>query len=93
MERQRIVWIMDDAESNETGYLGYHSDFNREERPGDDATLEELADLCDHDAEALNRHVFVSNHRLLAALLHRHVGRRLAGIIVRDIAERGACMG
>ncbi len=70
MERQRIVWIMDDAEPNETGYLGYHSDFNREERSGDDATLEELANLCDHDAEALNRHAFVGSHRLLAALLY-----------------------
>ncbi len=93
MHKQHIVRIMDDAEPGEIGYLGYHSDFHDDERSGEDATLEELADMCDHDAEASNRHSFVGNHRLLAALLYRYVGRQQAGVIMRDIAERGGLHG
>ena len=42
---------------------------------GSDATLEELVQLCDQDAEDRNAHDFCSAHRLLGAVLFRCYGR------------------
>ncbi len=51
--------------------------------------LEELADLCDHQAEARNDHEYVGAHRLLAALLFRKLGCEKATEIMFEIAEYG----
>ncbi len=56
---------------------------------GDDATLEELVMLCDHDAENCNAHDFCGSHRLLGGVLYRILGRRLATQIMLEIARRG----
>ncbi len=60
---------------------------------GDDATLEELVGLCDHDAEGRNVHDFCGSHRLLGGVLYRILGRRLATQIMLDIARRGGQHG
>lgn len=60
---------------------------------GDDATLEELAELCDQDAENWNAHDFCGSHRLLASLLHRHCGRGKATEIMLDVAKYGGQHG
>lgn len=58
-----------------------------------DFKLEELADLCDEQAEQCNAHDFVGSHRGLAALLYREVGRELATRVMRHIAEMGGLDG
>ncbi len=56
---------------------------------GEDATLEELVGLCDHDAENCNAHDFCGSHRLLGAVLYRKCGRLIATAIMLEIARRG----
>ena len=51
--------------------------------------LEELADLCDRQAEARNDHEYVGAHRLLATLLFKRVGCDKATEIMLEIAEYG----
>ena len=50
-------------------------------------TLEELANMCDQEAESRNNHSFVGLHKLLAALLFQQLGREKATTIMREIAE------
>ena|SRR5687767_2602305 len=56
-------------------------------------TLEQLADLCDGDAESSNNHSFVGAHRVLAALLHQQLGREQATRILFEIASHGGLDG
>lgn len=56
-------------------------------------SLEEIADFCDIQAEARNGHAFVGAHRILAALLHRKLGREQATEIMKEIAEYGGLDG
>lgn len=60
---------------------------------GADAKLEELVELCDQDAESCNAHDFCGSHRLLASLLHRHLGRLSATNIMLDVARYGGQHG
>ena len=60
---------------------------------GDDATLEELVEVCDQDAESCNAHDFCGSHRLLGSLLHKHLGRAKATEIMLDIARYGGQHG
>jgi hypothetical protein len=60
---------------------------------GVDATLEELVDLCDHDAENKNAHDFCGSHRLLGAILFRRYGRESATDTMREIALFGGLQG
>jgi hypothetical protein len=52
------------------------------------ATLEELVELCDQDAESCNSHPFVGTHRILGAVLFRQYGRESATKTMLFIAER-----
>lgn len=56
-------------------------------------TLEEFANLCDQDAESWNHHSFVGLHKLLCALLFRHLGRERTTEIIHEIAEYGGLDG
>lgn len=56
-------------------------------------TLEEIADFSDTEAEARNSHEYCGTHRILAALLHRKLGREQATAIMREIAEYGGLDG
>ena len=56
-------------------------------------SLEELADFSDGQAESRNNHAFTNTHRILAALLHKKLGRVLATEIMREIAEYGGLDG
>ena len=56
-------------------------------------TLEELANMCDQDAESCNHHSFVGIHKLLCALLFQHVGRERTTEIIHEIAEYGGLDG
>lgn len=56
-------------------------------------TLEEIADFSDIEAESRNNHAFTGAHRILAALLHRKLGREKATEIMREIAEYGGLDG
>ena len=60
---------------------------------GEDATLEELVGMCDQDAESCNAHDFCGSHRLLGAVLHKHLGRAKATEIMLDIAKYGGQHG
>ena len=56
-------------------------------------TLEELANMCDQDAESRNNHSFVGLHKLLSALLFRRFGREMTTEIIYEIAEYGGLDG
>jgi len=56
-------------------------------------TLEEIADFADREAEGRNNGTYVGAHRILAALLHRKLGREQATEIMREIAEYGGLDG
>lgn len=58
-----------------------------------DATLEELVELCDQDAENRNAHEFCGAHRLLGAVLFRQYGRLSATATMRNIALLGGLQG
>jgi hypothetical protein len=99
---RKIVRLLDadyacDASGEAVPHLTYDSDFvdskNVLTRGGADATLEELVGLCDHHAENVNAHDFYGAHRLLGAVLFRHLGRELATKIMLDIAMRGGLSG
>jgi hypothetical protein len=60
---------------------------------GRDATLEELVELCDHNAEAVNAHDYCGTHRLLGAVLYRSLGRVEATVIMLKIATFGGLHG
>lgn len=56
-------------------------------------TVEELADMCDQNAESRNHHGFVGVHHMLAVILNDVAGRDEATVIMRDIAEYGGLDG
>jgi len=85
-----------DASGSQVHLLTYEKPRNRTEivsNGAQDATLEELVELCDHDAENCNAHDFCGSHRLLGALLHRHLGRDMATRIMLDVASYGGQHG
>jgi hypothetical protein len=98
---RREIWrVKTDDWTNANGdqipYLTYNKPLLEEElvsSGADNATLEELVALCDQDAENCNAHEFCGSHRLLGALLHRHVGRTTATKIMLDIAMYGGQHG
>lgn len=58
-----------------------------------DPSLEELADFCDQNAESGNNYAFCGSHRILAALLHKTLGREQATKVMLGIAEYGGLDG
>ncbi len=100
--RHRIWRVKDGNLTDRNGawlpYITYYEPKSKEEIVGpvtetDDATLEELVELCDRGAENCNAHDFCGSHRLLGSLLHRHVGRKMATEIMLDIAMYGGQHG
>lgn len=57
------------------------------------ATLEDLAWLCDRKAEAVNAHNFCGVHRLLGAVLYQQYGREEATKTMLRIAKLGGLHG
>ena len=57
------------------------------------ATTEELADLCDQDAESYNNHFAVGMHRVLATLLGNLYCDEYVNEIMLVIAEYGGLDG
>lgn len=91
--RSPLVWCQE--EEGGARFLHYKDGWEIDMVSADtrDATLEELADLCDQCAENVNAHDFVGVHRLLAALLQRELGRDGAKVVMRHIAELGGLDG
>lgn len=89
-KRLEIIWTTEDGQR----YLAF-KDRDNEARaePAPDADLEDLAELCDVDAEGANHHAFVGAHRELGILLRRWAGREVATSILREVAERGGLHG
>jgi hypothetical protein len=50
------------------------------------ASIDDLAELCDMDAEQENAHTFVGVHQKLADLLVKRLGKKAATQIMLDIA-------
>ena len=91
MDRRTIVRCRD-GDNSEIEYLDvihetdiYDTDHN--------ATIRELADLCDQDAESCNNHFAVGMHRILAVLLCKKVGSDYATKIMLEITELGGMDG
>lgn len=78
------------------GYAGY---WNPSDIPPNEIdknpvlTLEEIADFADTQASSSDNDAFIGTHRILAALLHRKLGRQQATEIMREIAEYGGLDG
>jgi hypothetical protein len=90
----------DNCYSTETGeaipYLTYEEPYVDDELVSSgaaDATLEELVQLCDQDAESVNAHDFCGAHRVLGGLLYRETGRANATNLMREIALRRGLHG
>ena len=85
MSKRKIIRLGTDEEN----YLGYKEEEMYgpilDENPT--LTLEELADLCDQEAESRNNHNFVGSHKILSALLFKQLGREKATKIMQEIAE------
>ncbi len=98
---RRQIWRVSDGNYTDRDgawlpYLTYDEPATKEEIVSfgaNDATLEELVHLCDQDAESCNAHDFCGSHRLLGAVLHRHLGRTMATRIMLDIAMYGGQHG
>ncbi len=104
MAKKKII-RMKESDDDTKGYLAYEdSDFPKDseyflifkkpnildENPDPKSFgLEELAQMCDLNAESRNDHDYVGAHRLLAALLFTKVGREKATEIMLEIAEYG----
>lgn len=57
------------------------------------ATLHELADLCDQDAETMNAHDYAGVHRLLGTMMLRVISKTEATRIMRHVAEHRGLHG
>ncbi len=83
MPKQKLIYVKEkDFEPGTSTWDGWGIWYEGERGGGDDEvnenptlTLEEVADFCDQNAEARNNHAYVGTHRILAAVLHRKVGR------------------
>ncbi len=104
MSKRQIYRILDKDEffNTKTGvavpFIKYHDPTWKEagqilRRDGGDATLEELVQLCDQDAENRNAHEFVGAHRLLGRVLYTQYGRGAATKTMLEIAELGGLHG
>ncbi len=91
VEKRKMVWYTDD----EAEYLGYESGFHQTERPATrpKPTAEQLAEMCDRDAEDGNRHDFCGVHAVLSKLLATTVTKTAHYRIMLEIAERGGLHG
>jgi hypothetical protein len=89
MPKKTIIWVTEDGEGPRLAYRNLFA----AGPAAPEATLEQLADLCDQEAESENAHDFVGAHRLLAALLFRRLGRETATAIMREVAELGGLDG
>ena len=91
--RLTIVFVKDDDDDespHDKGYLDYKDEWDEATTATiADVTLEELADLCDRNAEQRNNHTFVGAHRVLASILFSTVGREAATRVMWE----GACYG
>lgn len=85
-ELEGIKWI---------GYrdTGFKSDEDKIVEDGSVFSLEELAKLCDQNAEYRSNDSYVGTHRLLAALLHNMLCREIVTDIMLEIAEYGGLDG
>jgi hypothetical protein len=84
-------YMDEDGKGYTVGYEGEWLTSNVDKNP--DLSLEELADFSDGQAESRNNHEYRGTHRILAALLHRKLGRVQATEIMREIAEYGGLDG
>jgi len=86
MPKQTIVRVVEDSEP----YLAYKEttwETIVDEHPT--PALEELADMCDQNAESRNNGDYIGVHRILAALLYRQLRREQATMLMKEIAEYG----
>ncbi len=105
MAKRKIIRMRGTDPTDTKGYLDYEgADFPKDseyyrtfkepnildENPDPKSLgLEELAEMCDLNAESRNDHEYIGAHRLLAALLFKKVGRDKATEIMFEIAEYG----
>lgn len=102
MPKREIIAVNDDPEESAEFVLDYADEWRVEEMEEGvevirepEASLEELANFCDKEAEGRGRtnHAFVGAHRMLAAILHQKLGREQATVLMKEIAEYGGLDG
>ena len=91
---QRTLYRITETEAKPTSYLSFeHEDIMPNEVctvvDVSTVTLEELADFCDREAESRNNHDYIGTHRILAAFLHRCLGRDTSTMLLLEIARYG----
>jgi len=93
MKKKKIVLVKDEFDGESR--LDFLDEYNK----GDvvdrspKCNLEDLADLCDHQAENANYHEFNGVHKELAKVMLKQIDRDQATAIMWAIAERGGLMG
>ena len=93
---RKIVRVWDITNSESYSYLAYDNDMTSnvigEKLLMSDVkptlSIEELADFSDSNSEDRNNHDFTGLHRILAALLYKHVPESTLAIM-KEIAESG----
>ncbi len=100
MKKKRLIWVCDenyatDLKGNPVPCLVYADKYTPKGRPArGDASIDEIAELCDQDAENKNRHDFCGVHAKLAQLmLKTGFNEEAVRLLMRDIAERGGLHG
>lgn len=90
MPKRHIVRM---AESDGSTWVDYFSEYETIVDENPILGIEELADMCDQNAESRNNHGAVGMHRILAALLYDMVGQYYTNVVMREIAEYGGMDG
>ena len=93
------IWLVEDKDcccDANTGeavpFLTYDTKYGHDKvirKDAELATLDELAALCDSDAENSNNHSFVGVHAELGKIMVESVGEPAATDLMRRIAYRG----
>lgn len=99
MAKKKDIWLIEDANDcldpkTKKAVPFYSYDVDREPetvkaKNASKATMDQLTDLCDRDAENRNKHAFVGSHRALGELLTTRLGAMAATNLMRDIAYAG----
>ena len=86
---QHTIYRVSDANEREA-YLSYDNGYPFVQAVDvSTVTLEELADFCDREAESRNNFDYIGTHRILAAFLHRCLGRDTSTMLMLEIARYG----
>lgn len=100
MKKRKLIYVCHedyatDGKGRPVPCLIYADEHTPKGQPArDTATIDDLAELCDQDAEDRNAHDFCGVHQALAKLMLKSgFGEEATRLLMRDIAELGGLQG